>query len=265
MNDFNGFEIPKSNYSKLPHAFIGELHRINSLAELKVILYVLRHTWGYGDANKKITNDEFCNGRKSKNGVRLDKGCGLSPKSIRSGVQSAMEHGYIIVEVDGSDPARQKHYYSLVMIDDSGGEKVTPENDSGGEKVTPGGGESNHRTEKETLERKITTTTGRSRLEQNQQPASEPTLDPDYATVVKAYEQNIGMLTPMLSEVLHDMVTEYPVDWIVEAVEIACTANVRKLNYVKAVCENWSRDGRGPKDGVAEPGKKQVVDVPEGF
>ena len=103
------------------------------------------------------------------------------------------------------------------------------------------------------------------RLEQNQQPASEPTLDPDYATVVKAYEQNIGMLTPMLSEVLHDMVTEYPVDWIVEAVEIACTANVRKLNYVKAVCENWSRDGRGPKDGVAEPGKKQVVDVPEGF
>ena len=187
MNDFNGFEIPKSNYSKLPHAFIGELHRINSLAELKVILYVLRHTWGYGDANKKITNDEFCNGRKSKNGVRLDKGCGLSPKSIRSGVQSAMEHGYIIVEVDGSDPARQKHYYSLVMIDDSGGEKVTPENDSGGEKVTPGGGESNHRTEKETLERK--------KEEEEEEPSTYWT-QPRKALATKALRQNGNGHTP---------------------------------------------------------------------
>ena len=143
QSEFVGFGAPTQNWSKLPHALINELSNIDSVSELKVILYILRHTWGYHDTEKRITNDEFCNGRKRGDGTRIDNGCGLSPKSVRAGIANAVEHGYITVEIDSRDLARQKHYYAI----NSGGEKVTPR---GGES-NPQGGESNPRTEKDTL------------------------------------------------------------------------------------------------------------------
>ena len=56
---FSGFVPPTENYSKLPHAMIEALPLVTSLAEMKVILYVLRHTWGYQDDEKRINLDEF--------------------------------------------------------------------------------------------------------------------------------------------------------------------------------------------------------------
>jgi len=42
---FPGFTEPTENWSKLPHSLIGALPDIRTVAELKVILYILRHTW----------------------------------------------------------------------------------------------------------------------------------------------------------------------------------------------------------------------------
>ena len=72
-----GFAEPEQNWSKLPHQLIEALPLIETIGEMKVILYVLRHTWGYHDDEKKITLDEFCNGRKRRDGSRLDGGTGL--------------------------------------------------------------------------------------------------------------------------------------------------------------------------------------------
>ena len=119
QSEFVGFGAPTQNWSKLPHELINELSNIDSVSELKVILYILRHTWGYHDTEKRITNDEFCNGRKRGDGTRIDNGCGLSPKSVRAGIANAVEHGYITVEIDSRDLARQKHYYAI----NSGGRK----------------------------------------------------------------------------------------------------------------------------------------------
>lgn len=114
---FEGFPEPKENWSKLPHSFIAALPSINSLAELKCILYVLRHTWGYKEyrRGKRITSDEFMNGRKKKDGTRIDKGTGLARSSIVEGLKSAVEHGFLIVHVDDRDKARVEKYYSLNM------------------------------------------------------------------------------------------------------------------------------------------------------
>ena len=74
MSKFDGFDIPKENWSKLPNALIAALPLFTSASELKVVLYVLRHTWGYQefDNPKSITLDELAHGRKRKNGTRLD-------------------------------------------------------------------------------------------------------------------------------------------------------------------------------------------------
>lgn len=119
MSNFSGFSKPSQNYSKLPHALIECLPIIETVAELKVVIYLLRHTWGYSeyDKPKKITTDEFMNGRKKKDGSRMDKGTGLSNNSVITGLEKAVEHGFIVVEVDDSDKARIEKHYRLNMSD----------------------------------------------------------------------------------------------------------------------------------------------------
>ncbi|MBX3061897.1 MAG: DnaD domain protein [Anaerolineae bacterium] len=59
------------------------------------------------------------------------------------------------------------------------------------------------------------------------------------------YEQNIGPLTPLLSEVLRDAEHDYPAEWIVEAFQVAVQNNKRSWRYVEAILKSWMTDGRG--------------------
>src|SRR5690606_29556639 len=131
---FLGFSKPTDNYSKLPHEFISMLPDIDTIGELKVILYILRHTWGYSefDKPKKMTLDELQNGRKRRDGSRIDKGTGLSLNSIRSGVEKAVERGLLKVETDESDKARIEKWYILNMADESNIESSLSNFDSRG-------------------------------------------------------------------------------------------------------------------------------------
>lgn len=135
---FRGFEIPKQNWSKLPHEFIDNLHRIDSLAELKAILYILRHTWGFGEYGKpkKLTIDEFCFGRKRRDGSRMDGGTGMTEPSVRAGLDKAAFHQFVLVEVDARDLGRVKKYYSLnIRLEDVEPDPETdPEDEGQGEK-----------------------------------------------------------------------------------------------------------------------------------
>ena len=118
---FKGFIIPKTNYFRLPNDWL-DMIRGMPLCEERIILYVLRHTWGYNgqeEKPKRISIDEFMNGRKKKNGDRIDGGLGLSSNSVREGVRLAVEHGYLKVEEKGHDRARIQRFYSLVLTEDT--------------------------------------------------------------------------------------------------------------------------------------------------
>ena len=114
---YAGFSKPEANFFRLPNEWTDMTARITSLAELKLVEYVLKHTWGYSefDMVKKITTDEFMSGRKKKNGERIDTGTGLSKPSVIEGLNSAVKHGLLEVEIDDSDKARIKKYYKLKM------------------------------------------------------------------------------------------------------------------------------------------------------
>ena len=70
---FQGFEEPKQNYFKMPNSWTDLTAAVRSLAALKVVEYVLRHTWGFREygVKKLITLDEFQNGRKRSDGTRV--------------------------------------------------------------------------------------------------------------------------------------------------------------------------------------------------
>jgi DnaD/phage-associated family protein len=72
-------------------------------------------------------------------------------------------------------------------------------------------------------------------------------------TIFTLYEQNIGPLTPMISENLRDFESSYPAGWLEEAIGIAVTRNKRNLKYIEGILKRWQTEGRaedgGPKDG----------------
>jgi hypothetical protein len=127
MEPFEGFVQPTKNFFHMPNDWIDICADIDNLSELKVIQYVIRHTWGfqeYGIA-KAITVDEFMNGRKRADGSRMDKGTGLkSDRSVKDGLKAALEHGYLVCVTDASDLGRIRKSYALKM---RGGQDVIPE------------------------------------------------------------------------------------------------------------------------------------------
>jgi hypothetical protein len=163
---FTGFDEPKENWCKLPFVIIENLSRFTSKAEICVVLYILRHTWGYKDYtnSKTITVDEFQYGRKRKDGTRIDSGTGLSEPSIRSGLKAAEANGFIEIATDDSDKGRVVKSYRLAMKIE-GEESLPPANTESSQGVkslppdlkefTPRGQTSLPRTEIDTLERYI--------------------------------------------------------------------------------------------------------------
>ncbi len=119
MGTFNGFENPQSNYVKVPDAFwhITDL----TVHQKTVLLYILRHTWGYQEFGiyKSITIDEFQKGRKRSDSSRMDAGVGISRGSAHKSLKVLEEKGYIEVNTDAKDAARVKKSYRLNMAKDS--------------------------------------------------------------------------------------------------------------------------------------------------
>lgn len=69
--------------------------------------------------------------------------------------------------------------------------------------------------------------------------ANEPL--PDIYTL---YEQNIGMITPMIADELREAETAYPQGWIHEAIKVASRQNIRKWSYISAILESWLKEGK---------------------
>lgn len=72
-------------------------------------------------------------------------------------------------------------------------------------------------------------------------PTVEPEPPPDIFTL---YEQNIGMLTPLIADELREAIKLYPEVWIRDAIEEAVTLNKRSWRYISRILENWSAEGK---------------------
>lgn len=102
---FQGFEGPKENWTRIPNVLIELLPTITTLAELKILIYTLRHTWGFMEyeAAQQLTIDEYMKGRKLSSGDRYDPGTGMSKPSIVNGLSEAEKHGFIQILEEGKN------------------------------------------------------------------------------------------------------------------------------------------------------------------
>jgi DnaD/phage-associated family protein len=73
-------------------------------------------------------------------------------------------------------------------------------------------------------------------------------LDLNKPDVYKLYENNIGLITPMIAEQLKLASDEYSPDWIEDAIRIAVENNVRRWSYIARILASWNERGRNGKN-----------------
>ena len=72
-----------------------------------------------------------------------------------------------------------------------------------------------------------------------------PSVVAERPNAFRLYEQNIGMLTPLVADKVMDALERYPSDWIEDAIAEAVAYNKRSWRYIQGILENWAVQGRG--------------------
>lgn len=74
-------------------------------------------------------------------------------------------------------------------------------------------------------------------------PATDNNPDELAAKITKAYKENIGPINGMVADGIRDWLSNFPAEWILEAIREAVLNGVRKPKYINAVLENWNSNG----------------------
>ena len=66
----------------------------------------------------------------------------------------------------------------------------------------------------------------------------------DRPNIFVLYEQNIGLLSPLIADELKDAADQYPAEWIEVAFREAVLHNKRKWSYIRAILRRWETEGK---------------------
>ena len=67
--------------------------------------------------------------------------------------------------------------------------------------------------------------------------------------IFTAYEQNIGVITPMIAEALMEAEQAYPEGWVLEGMALAVHNNKRNWRYIETILKRWTTDGKDEGKG----------------
>jgi DNA replication protein len=212
MRQFSGFPI-KMTFTPLPNLFFSNLlPDIKDITELKVTLYIIHIIYGKKGYPRFVTWDELL----------ADKGLISAIKEEAKSVQGiltdalelAVKRGTILRLALTRNNSTEEVYFVNTDAD-----RLTVEKIKNGELSLAG-----------------YKATGQELTENGD------VIPPDIFT---AYEQNIGMLTPMIADELREAEKLYPEEWIRDAFREAVELNKRSWRYIERILENWSTNGRG--------------------
>lgn len=221
MKPFPGFP-QRMHFSPLPNLFFSQLlPQIDDLAELKVTLHLFWILYGKRGYPKFITYGELLGDRLLMMGVG-------SEAALRSGLEGAVRRGTII------DLALERHGRIEELY------FLNTESDL----------EARNRIE-------------RGEIDVGVLPAEEPFPEDmetgEQPNIFTLYEENIGMLTPMIAEELKDAERLYPASWIEDAFREAVSQNKRSWKYIEAILKRWASEGKeygAPgRDSTEDPDK----------
>lgn len=215
---FPGFPA-RSGLTPLPDMFFSQvLPGAESLPELKVLLHLFWRLYHRKASQRFVTFDEL-----SADGVLMQglAGDGRPEDTLRAALQSAVDHGLLLRATVQSVPEPRDLYFINSVAD------------------------------QEAL----------SRLEAGDVSAPAPragpaTPKPEPPNIFVLYEQNIGLMTPMIAEELKEAEKTYPAAWIDEAFREAVRLNKRNWKYISRILERWATEGKGHGEPGRDTGRK---------
>ncbi|MCJ7808070.1 MAG: DnaD domain protein [Dehalococcoidia bacterium] len=206
MKPFSGFP-QKMRLTPLPNIFFSQLlPHIDDITELKVTLHLFWVLYGKRGYPKFVTYGELLGDRLLMIGVG-------SEAALRSGLEGAVGRGTII-DLNLEQHGRTEKLYFLNTGSDS---------------------EARNRIE-------------RGEIDVGVLPEEEPFIEDmetaEQPNIFTLYEENIGMLAPMIAEELKAAEQLYPASWIDDAFREAVSRNKRNWKYIEAILKRWDSEGR---------------------
>lgn len=117
-NSFGGFK--NLNSTPIPDEFFDVLAVQLSEAELRVLLYIMRRTFGFKKKADAISLSQLTGGIRKRDGSMLDYGTGLSRPSVLKAVSGLQTKGIITIEKrTGEDGRNEVNVYQLRFADDA--------------------------------------------------------------------------------------------------------------------------------------------------
>lgn len=207
MKGFVGFPAGKQPYTPVPNLFFSELlPEIDHLGELKVTLHV------FWLLTQKQGDRPWVSGQELATDRRLLSGLAAPGMTQLEALQDALERAVArrsLLRVRGEAGADRKDWY---FVNSEKGRQAVEDLLAG--RWTPAG-------------------TGQTVQLEVQRP-----------NIFVIYEQNIGPLTPLLSEELIEAEDTYPASWIEDAFREAVELNKRSWRYIQRILERWAAEGR---------------------
>lgn len=224
MERFKGFPAGELKFTSVPDLFFARLlPQIDSLAELKVTLHFL---WvHYRQAKQAISKNELLTDETLAQSLALvDEDV---ERALANGLNRAVERGTLLyVQIEN-----EEGLHDLYFLNSERGRQAH-------EKIEAG-------------EIGVVAVSGLEIAP----PAKRP-------NIFELYEDNIGLISPILADELKDAENTYPPEWIEDAFKIAVENNVRKWSYIRAVLERMATAGRQGSSGKSpnSPGRAWYTD-----
>ncbi len=122
---FVGFSAPV--YTQVPDAVFDELLSVLSGAELKVLLYVIRRTFGFKKERDDISISQIMHGITTRDGEVLDRGTGLSKDAVTRATKRLVEMGVLVSRRNQSkERGNEATTYALHLRESLSGNQTPP-------------------------------------------------------------------------------------------------------------------------------------------
>ena len=210
MKQFDGFPA-KMEFTPVPNIFFSSLlPQISDIAELRTTLHIFRSLYSKRGYPRFTTYRELTRNKSLMTSLKEE---GKPPDEVlRNALEMATQRGTILHLVLNRDGVSEDIYLLNSESDRQIMGKIQNE-----ELNLPG------------LRVKEQTTVTETEPQHN---------------IFVLYEENIGMLTPMIADELREAEKLYPEDWIKDAIKEAVSLNKRSWRYISAILERWATQGR---------------------
>lgn len=213
MKQFPGFPA-KTEYAPVPVVFFSTLlPEITDIAELKITLHLLRILYLKKGYPRTVSFAELSSDTCILSG--LQTGSISSTEILKRALDMAVKRGSILHLSLDKDGKKEDIYLLNTRQDRDAIEKI-----KSGEIRLP-------------------------HLEVKQRMEISTEAEPN---IFALYEENIGVITPIIAEDLKEAEKLYPESWINDAFKEAVKANKRNWRFISYLLERWATEGK--KDGT---------------